>query len=128
MSNVGPILATERRASFNEKCNNLTGMAFAAILMMGGGLVLLLIPVIGWILGPMFLIVGVIAFFGSPILLCVRSQILEGTCPYCAQPLSAAKSEKAITCKVCKSRVIIRAAYFCPIGVSPPTEQSADMP
>src|SRR5574337_1541515 len=115
---------TERRASMSEKFDRMAKLAAAGLIMFVGGLLLLLIPVLGWVLGPLFIVIGALLFFCSPGIIFLPLWTIEGSCPHCAHPLSVQKGEKAVTCKVCRSRVIIHPAYFCPVGVQPPVEQS----
>lgn len=115
---------TERRATFKEKNDRMLLAAVVGLGMIVGGLLLFLIPVLGWIMGPIFIIVGVISFFCSPALLVLPLRSIEGPCPYCGHAVVTFKGEKAKSCAVCRSRVIVHPGYFCPIGIQPPVEQS----
>lgn len=121
---ITPTPTTERRATMNERTNQVAAFGGVGALMALGGVVLFLIPILGWILGPVFIGGGVLVFFGSPLMMFFPKPIIEGACPYCANLLAIAGGTKAVTCTVCKSRVIVHTGYFCPVGVQPPVEQT----
>lgn len=112
-----PTQTTERRATFTEKNGRMVLAAIVGLGMFVGGLLLLLIPVLGWIFGSIFIMIGVLFFFCSPALLVLPLRTIEGPCPYCGHLVVAFKGEKAKSCSVCKSRVIVHPGCYCPVGV-----------
>ena len=72
------------------------------------GFALLLIPIIGWILGPILIIVGICLFFMKSSTLATR----KGPCPYCTLPVQTSGDDDAFTCKHCSERIIVKGRSF----------------
>jgi hypothetical protein len=64
---------------------------------------------IGIIIGAPMILVGAAGPFMGPFL---RSNILKGVCPYCQGALSTQATSKAVTCYLCKQRVLVRNKMF----------------
>lgn len=116
-----PTPTTERPYSIREKVEQYV-MGVSIIFAIG--VLLLLIPVIGWLLGFFVIAFAVLFLCCAPFLLFRRTSAIEGSCPYCSHPVCVAKEQEAVTCKVCRSRVIVHPGYFCPVGAQPPAEKS----
>jgi hypothetical protein len=71
------------------------GCFFGALLFMVG-LGLLMIPILGWILGPLAMLFGVVAPIALPMALAGE---WNGTCPVCGSQLAIHKNGKCPTCK-----------------------------
>lgn len=106
-------------SSTDEILGALIGMPALGLII---GIVLLMIPIIGWILGPM-VIFGCCT--GGPVIALRALGIkwgwvkpkdddfkLEGECPYCDNDLSVNLPKEKITCGFCKERVLIKAEKF----------------
>lgn len=76
------------------------------------GIVFLLIPIIGWILGSILLFAAI----GYPLALLIGDSkyisSLDGSCPYCGSEVTAPMHEKSKDCEYCKSKIIIREHKF----------------
>ncbi|MEI6072395.1 MAG: hypothetical protein WCS31_11430 [Verrucomicrobiae bacterium] len=81
------------------------GKGFMAILC---GVAVLLIPIIGWILGPILIIIGICFFFMKSSTLATRT----GSCPYCTLPVQTNGDDDAFSCKHCAERIIVKGRSF----------------
>lgn len=85
---------------------------FSFIVLFIVGIVLLLIPLIGWILGS----ISLLAAIGYPLALIIGDSnyisSLVGSCPYCGSEVTAPMHKKSKDCEYCKSKIIIREHKF----------------
>lgn len=77
------------------------------------GLFLLIIPILGWLLGPVVIIVGVLVIphamiSGDPNYV----NNLIGECPHCRKEVKTSMSSNSFDCSHCKKRIIVRDRQF----------------
>lgn len=95
---------------------------FVGLATIGAGIILLFVPFIGWIIGPVLMLAGcampfVMAGMGGM----GASGMLKGSCPYCGTVLAGKGA--GITCGACHGRIIIRDQMFLPSPAHPlPTD------
>jgi predicted nucleic acid-binding Zn-ribbon protein len=74
------------------------------------------IPVIGWIVGPIIMLMGVcMPFLGAGTgAVAANQSYIKGTCPHCGGPISAQVKKQiyGIDCNVCRKRVVIKGNQF----------------
>ncbi len=80
------------------------GGSIAAVICFSVGVFLLVVPVVGWIVGPsLMLTAGLIALAHAVGLLQNRSTY-KGRCPYCGAPVTAGDPGSMGRCGACKHR------------------------
>ncbi|WP_185244035.1 hypothetical protein [Citrifermentans bremense] len=122
----------QQRKARNEKLTSglkgaAQGMKLGALFGIGFfsvGLVVCLIPVIGWVLGPFLMVTGIAApFFVGAFGVkggvdSAGSTILRGPCPYCTGlvdvTILASQKNKVVgtDCPVCRKRFVIKGTTF----------------
>lgn len=80
---------------------------FCGMVMIMFGLGLLLIPIIGWIVGPILMLFGLVAPIALPMSLLTE---WSGTCPVCGAKMTI--NGVAATCKTCCRRIVRRDNRF----------------
>ena len=106
-------------SGYDEIMGILIGLPMLGIMI---GLVVLIIPIIGWIASP-FIIIG--SCTGAPVFAFralfikwgfmkpkIDDYQLVGTCPYCDNDLSVNLKNEITKCKYCKERVLIKSEKF----------------
>lgn len=76
------------------------------------GLILLIIPIIGWILGPICLLLAV----GTPLAMLTSDSdslsVLKGKCPYCNSETAVPTKSTRHSCASCKSEIVVEGQKF----------------
>jgi DNA-directed RNA polymerase subunit RPC12/RpoP len=90
-----------------ERIIGAIGMFF----MLGiAGALLSLIPIFGWILGPILLFAAIIAPF--PVLFGDSLKALVGKCPYCHKAVEVSPDKKTTECTHCKGEIVVKNERF----------------
>jgi predicted RNA-binding Zn-ribbon protein involved in translation (DUF1610 family) len=96
------------------------GMGAAGCGCMGlTGICLLLIPVVGWILGPLAIMAAL--WFPVQAMLFTKEESManwQGSCPYCNAPITVPCGNKNTECDECKLKIIIRDKKFCTLAAA----------
>lgn len=91
------------------------------------GLVICIIPVIGWIFGPLLMVSAFVApfMFGAAGIKggidMAGSTILKGACPYCSGAINVTVLAKSrgnvvgVDCPICKKRFVVKGQTFSPV-------------
>lgn len=63
------------------------------------------VPILGWIIGPLLIITGI----SLPFTLATTgfTKQVKGACPRCANKLQVISHTKALTCGVCRRRILV---------------------
>jgi hypothetical protein len=85
--------------------NNLVAFVF----LMGAGIGLFIIPIIGWVLGPVCIIWAFQQLFQKP------KPTWKGQCPYCQTEQFVPDGQGVAQCLACKNRFINRDEQFSKI-------------
>lgn len=116
------ITIPEKKLIFSSN-DEIIGMLIGApILGIGIGILLLFIPIVGWIASPVIIFASCA---GAPLvalrMLAIKLGLikpkiddykLEGKCPYCDNNLSVNLPSEKTNCGFCKERVLIKAEKF----------------
>ncbi len=107
-----PLLMLSRYSTAAAKTSGVVlGIGIGGILVVLG-IICFQIPVIGWILGILFILFGIVTPFGGLKLNATSFQRIQGDCPRCGNKLIAHKTDKALTCKICQRRVLVTEKGF----------------
>ena len=94
------ITINKTRSTQARKCGVISGCAFGILMMpvmfIGGLVLTIAVPFIGWVLGPMTMCCAVFLPFAN-------IGALKGPCPVCGNSLLIGK---AVTCGRCRHRIV----------------------
>jgi hypothetical protein len=95
------------------------GGGLAAVVIFSIGVFLLVVPVLGWIVGPsLMLAAGIIALVH--LVLMFRSKPhYTGHCPYCGSATTAGEPGSISECAACKNTFVHREGQLCKIEETP---------
>ena len=83
---------------------------FSFLFFMGAGIGLFIIPIIGWVLGPLFVFGAFRQLFQQP------KPTWKGQCPYCQTEQFVPEGQSVAQCPACKNRFTSRDEQFSKIG------------
>lgn len=87
------------------------------VMLFFGGIAVLIIPVIGWIAGPIMMLMGIVGFFKNLGSIGQKEEWLRGKCPWCGNIAAAPLKELfVLRCPHCKQRSSVRGKIFEKIG------------
>jgi hypothetical protein len=129
-------LKSQQQQVFNEKVESTVqgaatgvgiGIAVGIAIFSVGFFVLMFIPFIGWVVGPIFMLGGLVAPFMCGALGMkdginkAGSTALHGKCPYCAGQINVTvlATQKGqvlgVDCPICKKRFVVKGQSFCAV-------------
>lgn len=113
---------TENKAELKNtsKFEQGSKIAFNGFGFISIGVLFLLIPVIGWVIGGIMIVLGIIGLINAPVA-AVSLVAYEGLCPYC-QGNTKVSIDKSLlntvtghNCQICQKRFVFRNYHFCSI-------------
>jgi hypothetical protein len=103
----------ENQTTFAVEKMNAGQRIAIAVLTMFFGFAALIIPVIGWVAGPILILMGLMTLGGAAAI------TQKGTCPYCSLQISNPNAtDESFSCKHCKQPIIVKEPYFCTVAAS----------
>lgn len=84
------------------------GGGMAAVVIFSVGVFVLVIPVVGWILGPALMITAGLIALAHVVGMFSKKPDYAGHCPYCGSPASAGDPGSVGQCGACKNRFVHR--------------------
>lgn len=94
----------------------LAGGGLAAVVIFSVGVFLLVIPVIGWLVGPALMIAAGLIAIAHVTGIFWRKAEYTGHCPYCDAPAVASEPGSVGVCGACKNKFVHRDGQLCKIG------------
>lgn len=105
----------ENSTRFTEEKMGLAQRIATGIVTIFIGMAVLLIPIIGWIAGPILILGGLIV----PLMGGTSSITQKGTCPYCTLQVSNFNAAaESFSCSHCKQPIIVRAPSFYTVAAA----------
>ena len=107
--------STVRKIDAPAKFEMLAGGGLAAVVVFSVGVFLLVIPVLGWLLGPALMIVAGLIAISHVGGIFRRKPGYMANCPCCGAPTAAGEPGSTGECPECKSKFVHRESHLLKI-------------
>ena len=99
---------TVRRVNPPGRFEFFAGGGLAAVIIFSVGVFVMVVPIIGWAVGPALMITAGLIAVGHVIGMFRIKPGYEGDCPYCGSATPAGEPESVSQCETCKNQFIHR--------------------